>query len=47
MIGECENCKFLSTCKKEIGIRFGFCKTDYEPNAKTMSKEIRKALNLT
>ena len=47
MKGECENCKHLSTCKKEIGIRYGFCQTDYEPNAKTMSKEIRKALNVT
>ena len=38
MKGNCENCKHLSTCKKEIGIRFGFCNTDYEPNSKTMSK---------
>jgi len=47
MKGLCENCKFLPTCKKDIGIQFGFCNTDYEPNTKTMCKEIRKELNIS
>ncbi|MBQ5929635.1 MAG: helix-turn-helix transcriptional regulator [Clostridia bacterium] len=47
MKGYCETCKHFPTCKKEIGIQYGFCLTDYEPNVQTMSKEIRKALNLT
>ena len=31
MKGECENCKHIDTCTKDIGIIWGFCNTDYEP----------------
>lgn len=27
----CETCKNLANCKKEIGIIWGFCNTDYIP----------------
>ena len=47
MKGYCETCKYLPTCQKEVGIQLGFCQMDYEPNVQTMSKEIRKRLNLT
>ena len=31
MSGYCENCLKEDTCKKTIGIMFGFCNTDYRP----------------
>lgn len=31
MTGNCENCAKAETCRKDIGIIWGFCNTDYEP----------------
>ena len=31
MAGNCENCAKREQCKKEIGIIFGFCNTEFEP----------------
>lgn len=31
MKGNCENCAKAKTCRKDIGIIWGFCNTDYEP----------------
>lgn len=35
MKGHCENCKHEDSCKKDIGIIWGFCNTDYEPKEET------------
>lgn len=29
--GYCETCAHRETCRKTVGIMFGFCNTDYEP----------------
>lgn len=34
MKGYCESCAKRDTCKKDIGIIFGFCKTDYINDSK-------------
>lgn len=31
MSGECETCAKRENCRKDIGIIWGFCNTDYEP----------------
>lgn len=30
----CENCAKVETCKKDIGIIWGFCNTDFQPKKK-------------
>lgn len=34
----CENCAHLATCQKFIGLRFGFCNTDFQPKQKPTTK---------
>jgi len=34
MEGNCETCAKRGACKKDIGIIFGFCVTEYEPEQK-------------
>lgn len=44
MEGICEKCKKQENCKKVIGIRFGYCSTDFEPIDR---KPISEAVKLT
>lgn len=37
--GNCEDCKKIKECKKFIGIVWGFCNTDFEPNDADDKKE--------
>ena len=41
MTGECENCAKRDSCRKEIGIIWGFCNTDFEPKQEGEQNEIR------
>lgn len=36
MTGCCESCKKYPECRKDIGVIWGHCNTDYEPLAKTV-----------
>lgn len=38
-MGNCEDCKKIKDCKKFIGIVWGFCNTDFEPNDADDKKE--------
>jgi len=31
MQGECENCAKAKTCRKTVGIMFGYCSTEFQP----------------
>ena len=42
MSGTCETCKNAETCKKAIGMMFGFCKTDYIPKREKEEKGKKK-----
>ena len=39
MNGYCENCAKCETCRKDIGIIWGFCNTDFEPKGGNHEKE--------
>ena len=45
MTGACENCANSETCRKDIGIIWGFCNTDFEPKNKKISDEVSKTEN--
>ena len=36
MTGECDCCANRAACKKDIGIIFGFCRTDFVPTSPTV-----------
>jgi hypothetical protein len=39
MSGNCENCARRETCKKEIGIIWGFCNADFVPVEKSRDEQ--------
>lgn len=39
MTGYCENCEKRNECRKEIGIIWGFCNTDFEPETDQIETE--------
>ena len=38
MKGNCEDCAKIENCKKDIGIIWGFCNTDFVPKKKKGEK---------
>lgn len=42
MGGNCENCAKVETCKKDIGIIWGFCNTDFEPKKEERKVKVKK-----
>ena len=34
MYGKCKDCAKQMSCWKPVGVRFGFCETDFEPKVK-------------
>lgn len=39
MSGYCENCAKCENCRKDIGIIWGFCNTDFEPKEQNETNE--------
>lgn len=42
MGGNCENCAKVETCKKDIGVIWGFCNTDFEPKKEEKKVKTKK-----